>query len=182
MEDGEIEVWDAEALRVVVRFRHLDKRVVALGFSPDGRTLASIGRYDPDVNLWDASRGVRKAVFRLGSSDPASLAYSPDSRTLAMGATDGTITLWAPADGEARNTFQAHYRGVAALAFSPDGSILASGGADMTEGHPITVKLWNTREILDVPAQKRETMQASRFRCTVVARRVTSTRKKFAIL
>jgi WD40 repeat protein len=177
-EDGKIEVWDSESLRLVASFRHLNARVIALGLSPDGRTLASISRRDRRVTLWDVGRGTRKTAFRLRHGEPVSLAYSAGDRVLAVGGTDGTITLCDPIAGEVRHTFLAHSHAVTALAFSPDGTILASGGADLTEGQPITVKLWNTRELLDVARNRRETTQASRFRSTVAARGATATARK----
>ena len=99
LEDGTIEVWEAEPFRMLAAFRS-HTRVVALAFSPGGRTLASISLHDRDVTLWDLDRGTRRLSVLPPASQPSCLAYSPDGSALAMGAMDGAITLWNPADGQ----------------------------------------------------------------------------------
>ena len=143
LEDGTIEVWETETFRMRAAFQ-AHSRVVALAFSPGGRTLASISQYDRDVTLWDLDRGMRRLSDLPPASRPCCLAYSPDGSALAVGAMDGAITLWNPADGRGIGTFQGHFRGVHAMAFSPDGTTLATGGAELTGSHEPEIKLWNT--------------------------------------
>ncbi|MGF2038742.1 MAG: ribosome assembly protein 4 [Nostoc sp. CmiVER01] len=68
-------------------------RVFSVGFSPDGKTLAS-GSLDNTIKLWDVSTG--KAIKTLtGHSSPVySVGFSPDGKTLASGSGDKTVILW----------------------------------------------------------------------------------------
>jgi eukaryotic-like serine/threonine-protein kinase len=109
----------------------------ALGFAPDGRTLA-VGRFDPQVELWDVVSGKLRAKWPGHLAQVMSLAISPDGRTLASGDQNGALKLWSLERREELLHLQTHTDGVYALAFSPDGSVLASGGG---EGG---VRLWRT--------------------------------------
>ena len=69
------------------------KRVVAVAFSPDGKTLASAGGENV-IRLWDLA--TYKTVRTLeGHTDGVEcLAFSPDGKILASGSRDKTIRLW----------------------------------------------------------------------------------------
>src|SRR5688572_5281499 len=64
--------------------------VTAVAFSPDGKTLASVGGetllYRPgDVNLWDATNGNAKAALKGHQTAVWSVAFSKDGALLATG-------------------------------------------------------------------------------------------------
>jgi RNA polymerase sigma factor (sigma-70 family) len=106
-------------------------------FSPDGRTLATIGHcQDSIVRLWDAATG--KLIGRCGGATDCTewycLAFSPDGRLLATGPfeRDDTVHIWEVATRQEVGRLRGHRGGVTALAFSPDGRSLASGGGDAT--------------------------------------------------
>ena len=108
----------------------------SLGFSPDGRTLATIGA---SIELWDVETLTRtRAIPTAGSA----IAFSPDGRTLGSG-NGGVVTLWEASTGKEIFTLTkgnepdlGHGPGRDAVAFSPDGRMVASGADDGT------VRVW----------------------------------------
>jgi WD40 repeat protein len=68
--------------------------VLAVAFSPDGKTLAS-GSNDDTIILWDvASRRRIGRPLARHTDQVKALAFSPDGKTLATGSADHTIVLW----------------------------------------------------------------------------------------
>ena len=158
--EGSIEVWDIKDRRhlVSIRAEHEQEAeheqdgsnsISALVFSPDGRLLASGGRWDYAVHLWDTVTGDHVATFPIINRGTISaLAFSPDGKLLASHQ-QGMIKVWDIGDIASRKnvaTIWAHDSGEwNSLSFSPDGILLASGGWlrrsddwDNTE-----IKLWD---------------------------------------
>jgi WD40 repeat protein len=120
--------WDTASGRELPPLKGHGKPVLALAFSGDGGSLASLGM-DGTVRLWDASG---KEVRRW-PTDPVwrpVLALAPDGKTLALagtGATGSLLRLCDRARGQGRFLFQKrpHAAALTSLAFSPDGRALA---------------------------------------------------------
>jgi WD40 repeat protein len=73
----------------------------AVGFSRDGRRLASSGN-DGMVRIWSLSTGHPPAALDGRSSWLPRIAFSADGQTLAAAGSDNHIRVWDPADiGEA---------------------------------------------------------------------------------
>lgn len=115
-------------------------------FSPDGKTLASIGssagrtskaQFPDEVALWDVSTGFLKGILKRRCSVTA-MTFSPNGRIVAFA--DYNVALWN--GRSARPHLTISVGGglfVKSLAFSPDGKILAGSRTDGT------VKLWDAR-------------------------------------
>jgi WD40 repeat protein len=94
----------------------------SLGFSPDGKVLATAEPARP-VRLWDAETG--KEMHALGGDEgDAFFAFSPDGKAVVTGR-DGSTALWDVATGKEIRRFGDKRGFWFAGAFSPDGKTLA---------------------------------------------------------
>lgn len=127
-EDGHdavtLKLWDLKRTSARVLAGHRGT-VTAIGYSPDGATLATAS-YDKRVGLWHAADG-RHLSWLEGHSEPVrAVAFSPDGRLLASGGSDQAIRLWDVAERKLIASWIAHERPIRALAFSPNGRQFAS--------------------------------------------------------
>lgn len=134
--DGTLKLWNVESGALLWKANHQGE-IVTVGFSPDGKLIASAGLYS--VKLWDVQHNTYVQSLPHAVA-VRSIAWNPDKRLLASGDIEGTIRLWAVNGDEpaiCTLVLSGHTGQINGLAFSPDGRQLASGSWDRT------IKLWN---------------------------------------
>jgi WD40 repeat protein len=156
-----VRLWQAAASDEVIELgADYPGPVSAIAFTPDGKTFAVGGGYDPKYNaggwlqLWHRNAGTIKAgPSSLGLMVVKALAFSPDGKTLAVGGqsrpadasagekeASGCLQLWRLSGGQLKKetVLEQGPAPVTALAFAPNGETLAAGYTDRK------VCLWNT--------------------------------------
>ncbi|KAI0194559.1 soluble quino protein glucose/sorbosone dehydrogenase [Astrocystis sublimbata] len=129
-DDCTVFLWDPETQgsKPVTRLLGHQKQINFVGFSPDGRLIAtasfdnSIKVFDKDGKFLASLRGHVAPVFQL--------AFSADSRLLASCSRDTTVKTWDMRTFKLKTDLPGHEDEVWALDWSPDGACVASGGKD----------------------------------------------------
>ncbi len=111
--------------------------VLAVAYSPDGKTLASSGSSDGTIQLWDAKSGTHIRTLKGHTDTVRSIAFSPDGKTLVSGSKDDTLRVWDINTGRMLRKLAGHSNDIKTVVFSGDGKIIASGSEDAT------VRLWD---------------------------------------
>lgn len=129
--DESVVVWEGTNLADAnYNVKKLDKPVVTVALSPDGRYL-SAGMEDGTISLWDRNSDNPKSVKPKTSHKGSVilLAFSPDSKFMASGGKDGNVILWQLDHGakiiSREKIIQKSKTEVTALAFSWDSRLLA---------------------------------------------------------
>jgi WD40 repeat protein len=89
-----IHLWELATGKRSLRISGGRNRLLALTFSPDGRTLASAGK--GVLQLWDVATGKELLTHRGQEAqvEHEALAFSPDGTRLAAGYSDSTVLVW----------------------------------------------------------------------------------------
>ncbi len=116
--------------------------VISLGFSPDGRRIAS-GARDKTIRLWDTETGNLLRTFQGHGEEVTSVAFSPDERWIASAARDKTVKLWETST-DAVQTLAIDSSERPVVAFSPDGRFIATASLDGS------LNLWNVATLTQV--------------------------------
>jgi WD40 repeat protein len=118
--------------------------VLALAFSPDGKTLA-LGGSDSLIHLVNVADGKLVRSMPGHTSSVTSLVFHPSGMVLISGSKDRTVKLWNPAAGQMLKSLEGHTAWVQGVTLLAQGTRLASVGADQT------VRLWDLTD----PAAKK---------------------------
>ena len=115
---------------MVAYFRAHHRAVASVGFSPDGKLLAT-SSLDNTVKLYRLGGDEPKEWATLEGS-PSSIAFSPDGRLLATGTLDSRVLIWdlTGAKPKQQHAIAGHKNRPFAMTFSPSGRMLASGCYD----------------------------------------------------
>lgn len=158
---GVICVWDASNLKRLgsspakedmLPDREPRTGLRSLAWSPDGKWLATGGRYE-SVDIWEPLSGKRHAKLVGRGLD---LAWSPDGTQLVGASGDAEAIVWAVPSGKRVKALRPsrwkdkdnHFEGIVSVAWSPDGKRLAT--LMRKEGR---VTLWDTatgQELLEL--------------------------------
>lgn len=151
--DGAIQLWTMPGHTLLDTVKvHPGGCVIA--FSPDGKQLASLGREDGTIQLWDSTARPVKPIRRLKGfvREWTRIVFTPDGKTLIAGSDDNTIHLWALENGTGAHQADRSIpmKASGPLALSPDGSTLAICGAGADASR---VRLWDIRSPRPKPLQ-----------------------------
>ncbi len=118
-------------------------RVTALGFSPDGKRLATGGgdpSRDGELKIWDVATGKLIRTLTGAHSDMVlDVAFSHDGTRLVSCAADRFVKVFDAATGKHLRSFEGHTGHVLGISWSADDRLLASAGADQS------AKIWDAR-------------------------------------
>jgi WD40 repeat protein len=93
----QIHVWEISTGNQVWRYDAYPKQVwPCLRWSPDGTHIASWGRGEGTVHIWDASAGKLIQTYHGHSCSIGAVAWSPDGSSIASGDYRGVVHVWKP--------------------------------------------------------------------------------------
>jgi WD40 repeat protein len=116
-----------------VKTGDLSEDVRAVGYAPDGKTVAG-GGSGKTVKVFDVQTGRLLRTLTGHTGCVYTVAYAPDGTALASGGFDKLVRLWDPRTGELKRTFPHRGFDVHAVAFSTDSSLLAIASMGVQNG------------------------------------------------
>ena len=115
------EIGHGNFVRSVTR----DKSAIALGLSPDGKTVASAGR--DRIILSNLESGKTVGKFELPGTGILGLVFTPDGKTLISVSEDDKVRIWDLRTQKARFVLDGHGWIGRSMAVSKDGKTVALG-------------------------------------------------------
>jgi len=143
----------------VVTLRGHQGAVTCVAISADGGRIASAGRGDRTIKVWDAATGAELITIPGHEGDICSVAFSPDGSHIVSASHDKTVKVWDAANGRQVKTLTGHQHYTYSARYSPDGKRIVSSS------HDGTIKVWDSAtgaELMSVNAY-REAASSARF-------------------
>ena len=122
--DGKARIWTADG-QLAATVDH-GAPITFVLFSPDGRTVMTVGR-NSSIRLWSRNGRLERELEQ--SSVVTGALFFPDDGSVLSVSVDGTGTIWGPDGGEVAK-LDHNGAEVYCIAMSPDGRFAASGAAD----------------------------------------------------
>jgi WD40 repeat protein/serine/threonine protein kinase len=135
---GKGRIWDIASSRVIQAGPRHARDIIAVAFTPDGRTLVTASK-DRTARFWDAATGASIGAVMRHDGWVTALALTADGRAVLTGSDDRTARLWSVPDGSPLTTPLRHRQPVKAVGISPDGRLLLTASEDAT------ARLWEAR-------------------------------------
>ena len=136
-------IWDVETGESIHRLEGFDSVVESVGFSPDGRYLATgLGNYNT-LKLWDVETGQEIRSFFSDADEyymgVNCLQFSPDGRYLAIVDNFSSVRLLDVHTGQTIRYLNGHDRTIKDLSISPEGRFMVTTSGSYAERN----KLWH---------------------------------------
>ena len=115
-----------------VRWEH-GAELLALAFSPDGKTVATVGR-GSDLHLWDVDTGRQLRRAPLNLSPVFAVRYSPDGKTLVLAGHGGEVLVLNATTLARQRSLTIPDINCEVVTLSNDGRLLAANHTNKTVG------------------------------------------------
>ena len=129
--NGQVLLWE-EGKEKPTDLGSLDRTVLALAFTPDGKWLAAAGA-DKSVRIWETSRPrqrIRLEPVPQHTEQVNALLGWPNNKLFASGSDDTTIRLWGLDEHKLLGTLSAEQGTADWVAYTPDGLFDSSIGGE----------------------------------------------------
>ena len=139
---GVVQIWDTATGKKLLDLDTKRGDVAGIGFSPDGKLIATKAELNSAVNLWDAATGNHlrtigqdgepvfsggRVTLDLSGMQTPAIVFSPDDRLIAATGDKKQLCIWDAASGSLVSEIPAPGRALGvAIGFAPNGHVLAS--------------------------------------------------------